>query len=211
MSVGISTELARQTADLVYSGITSVPFGWEVDTSFGNGGEATSDNDGYVYALKPLDPNDDRRILAFRGTELSLMNVKDLYSDLTDIGREQFDALRDDVNRWLAEQLVAGNKVELIGHSLGGALVQWAINDTNMRDENIENNATLLSVLERARTISGDDNFQIDPSLLHFTTFNAPGITHVLGGTTSTTDRTSIVVGFLLPTSPCRSSAGPPF
>ncbi|MDH5336384.1 MAG: putative Ig domain-containing protein [Nitrospira sp.] len=199
MSIGISTELARQTADLVYSGISSVPFGWEVDTSFGNGGEATSDNGGYVYALKSLDPNDDRRILAFSGTEVSLTNLKDLFADVTDIGRDQFSQLRNDVNRWLAQELVAGRQVELVGHSLGGALVQWAINDTNMRDENAGNN--LASVVEIARTledpITGLPNpaFQINPSQLHFTTFNAPGITHALGGSTPVTDRTSVVVG----------------
>jgi len=193
MSIGISTELARQTADLVYGGISSVPLGWEVDTSFGNGGEATSDNGGYVYALKPLDPNDTRRILAFRGTEVSLTNLKDVYADVTNIGRDQFSELRNDVNNWLANALVTGNQVELVGHSLGGALVQWAITDTNMQDNNPANNQTVTSVLELARQL--DEDFVLDPSQLHFTTFNAPGITHVLGGSSPTTDRTSIVVG----------------
>lgn len=202
MTSFLSTVLAREVADRVYTGTSSVPVGWQVDTSFGNGGQLEGDEGGYVYALKPIDINDTRRILAFRGTEITLTNVKDLYADAADIGKAQFQELSDDVNgvnQWLAQQLVNGNRVELVGHSLGGALVQWAINDTNMRDENVGNN--LESVLEIARTlpdpITGLPNagYQINPSQLHFTTFNAPGITHVLGGTTSATDRTSIVVG----------------
>ena len=199
MTAFIATELAGEIADRVYSGLSSIPGGWQIDTSFGNGGEATSDNGGYVYALKSLDPNNDRRILAFSGTEVSLTNLKDLFADVTDIGSEQFSQLRNAVNHWLAQELVAGRQVELVGHSLGGALVQWAINDTNMRDENAGNN--LASVLEIARTlpdpITGLPNtgYQINSSQLHFTTFNAPGITHVLGGSSPTTDRTSVVVG----------------
>lgn len=38
-----------------------------------------------------------------------------------------------------------------------------------------------------------DQNFQIDPAQLHFTTFNAPGITYVSGLTA--TDRTTVVSG----------------
>ena len=90
MTSFINTELARQTAERVYSGITSVLPGWQIDTSFGVGGETIGDSGGYVYALKPLDPNDGRRILAFRGTEVSLTNLKDVYADVTTIGRDQF-------------------------------------------------------------------------------------------------------------------------
>ena len=189
MTSFLAPDLARQTADNVYAGITAVLSGWQVDTSFGNGGQVEGDEGGYVYALKPLDPNDIRRILAFRGTEISLTNVKDLYADLADIGKKQFADLRSDVNTWLAQQLVEGNRVELVGHSLGGALVQWAINDTNMLDTT---NPDISSVLERARTISNDNNFQIGSSQLHFTTFNAPGISFVPG---VEADRTSHVVG----------------
>lgn len=62
-----------------------------------------------------------------------------------------------------------------------------------MRDINVNNNRTLTSVLEFAKQL--DEDFVLDRSQLHFTTFNAPGIMHVFGGTTTTTDRTSIVVG----------------
>ncbi|MDH5739103.1 MAG: prolyl oligopeptidase family serine peptidase, partial [Nitrospira sp.] len=186
----LSTDLAREVADRVYTGTISVPFEWQVDTSFGNGGQVEGDNGGYVYALKPFDPDDTRRILAFRGTEISLTNVKDLYADLADIGKEQFDDLRNAVNTWLAQELVNGNRVEFVGHSLGGALVQWAMNDTNM-----------LSVLELARQLPDpngpesvpNSSFQIDFTRLHFTTFNAPGISFVQGEVA--TDHTSVVVG----------------
>jgi hypothetical protein len=195
MSSFVNITETREAAEKVYSGISSVPFGWQLDTTFGDGGQREGPSGGYVYALKPVGVDDGRRMLVFRGTEVTLTNMKDLFADVTDIGKIQFDELRADVNQWLAQELVAGRRVELVGHSLGGALVQWAINDTNMRDENSENNATILSVLERARIISGNDNFQIDPSKPHFTTFNAPGITHVLGGSTPATDRTSVVIG----------------
>ncbi len=184
MTAFITTELARQAADRVYTGLTSVPLGWEVDTRFGDGGQSTSDSGGYVYALKPLDSNDTRRILAFRGTEVTLTNMKDVYADVTDIGRRQFTDLRNAVNSWLAQQLVAGNRVELVGHSLGGALVQWAINDTNKA---AVTNVVLDPEIGLKATI---EQFA---SQLHFTTFNAPGISRVLGGVP--TDRTSVVVG----------------
>ena len=195
MSSFVSLTETRAAAEQVYSGITSVPSGWQIDSTFGDGGERQRPAGGYVYALKPRGVDDGRRMLVFRGTEVTLTNVKDLFADVTDIGKTQFGELRDAVNQWLAQELVAGRQVELVGHSLGGALVQWAVNDTNMKDDNPENNTTILSVLERARTISGISNFQIDPSKLHFTTFNAPGITYVLGGTSPATERTSVIVG----------------
>ncbi len=202
MTAFVSLAEAREAAETVYSGPTSVPSGWQIDSTFGDGGARQGPSGGYVYALKPIGVDDGRRMLVFRGTEVTLTNMKDLFSDVTDIGRTQFEELHGSakgVNQWLAQQLVDGNHVELVGHSLGGALAQWAINDTNLRDENAGNN--LASVLEIARTlpdpVTGLPNtaYQINPSQLHFTTFNAPGITHVLGGSSPTTDRTSIVVG----------------
>lgn len=193
----VSLTEAREAALTVYGGDQGqllLPVGWQLDTSFNNGaGQASSSAGGYVYALKPVGIDDGRRMLVFRGTEVTLTNVKDVFADVTDIGKTQFSQLEEFVDPWLAQQLVDGNRVELVGHSSGGALVQWAINDTNMRDENVDNNQTLTSVLEFARQL--DEDFILDSSQLHFTTFNAPGITHVLGGATPITDRTSIVVG----------------
>ncbi|MDF0665708.1 MAG: calcium-binding protein [Nitrospira sp.] len=198
MTAVVSLVEAREAADRVYNELGSLPTGWTIDATFGlNGsGQVTGSAGGYVYALKPAGTDDGQRMLVFRGTELTLTNLKDLFADMTDIGRIQFEELRggaNGVNQWLAQQLVTGNRVELVGHSLGGALVQWAINDTNMREENADNDGTLISVLEIAKQLDGD--FVLDPSQLHFTTFNAPGITHVLGGSTPATDRTSAVVG----------------
>ncbi len=203
MTAFVSLDLAQEAAEKVYGGQSSLPVGWILDTSFGLGGtgQATGSAGGYVYALKPAGTDDGRRMLVFRGTEVTLTNMEDLFANVTDIGKTQFSELDDFVNPWLAQQLVAGRNIELVGHSLGGALVQWAINDTNMRDESIVNGLT--SVLELARQLpdpndsqgNPNPNFQIDPNQLHFTTFNAPGITHVLGGTSPATDRTSVVVG----------------
>ncbi|MGE3979176.1 MAG: hypothetical protein AB7F94_16575, partial [Nitrospira sp.] len=199
MSEVISYSAAQRTADAVYNrgGELTLPVGWELDTSFNTTGEFTGSSGVYVYALKPIGADDGRRILAFRGTEFP--NARDLYADFTDIGKEQFQNAQSSVNQWLAQQLVDGNRVELVGHSLGGALVQWAINDTNLKDTNVANG--LNSVVEIARTLERsndpnsvpDSNFQIDPDQLHFTTFNAPGITYVSGLTA--TDRTTVVSG----------------
>lgn len=201
MTAFVSLDLAREAAEEVYWGQSSLPAGWILDTSFGleGTGQAAGSAGGYVYALKPTGADDGRRMLVFRGTEVTLTNMEDLFADLTDIGKTQFNELDEFVNPWLAQELVANRKVELVGHSLGGALVQWAINDTNMRDENSSNDIT--SILEIARSLpdptTGVPNpaFQINPNQLHFTTFNAPGITHVLGGASTTTDRTSVVIG----------------
>jgi hypothetical protein len=195
MTPFITLSEARDAAEKVYGGPTTLPAGWTLDTTFGLGGsgQASGSAGGYVYALKPSGVDDGRRMLVFRGTEVTLANMKDLFADVTDIGKTQFSQLDEFVNPWLAQQLVDGNRVELVGHSLGGALVQWAINDTNMREENADNNATLTSVVEIAKQL--DNDFVLDPAQLHFTTFNAPGVTHVLGGTSPATDRTSVVVG----------------
>ena len=196
MTAFVSLAETREAAEQVYGGSAFLPTGWMLDATFGLGGsgQASGSAGGYVYALKPARTDDGRRMLVFRGTEeVTLTNMTDLFADVIDIGKTQFSQLDEFVNPWLAQQLVDGNQVELVGHSLGGALVQWAINDTNMRDENPDNNQTQTSMLEIARQLDGD--FVLDSSQLHFTTFNAPGITHVLGGATPLTDRTSVVVG----------------
>ncbi len=131
MNEVISYTEAQRAADAVYNrgGVLTLPAGWQLDTTFAANGQRTGASGVYVYALKPAGSDDGRRILAFRGTELP--NARDLYADATNIGKTQFLNAQSDINRWLAQELVAGRWVELVGHSLGGALVQWAINDTN--------------------------------------------------------------------------------
>ncbi len=130
MNEVISYTDAQGAADAVYNrgGALTLPAGWQLDTTFSINGELTGASGVYAYALKPIGIDDGRRILAFRGTD----TVLDLYADATNIGRNQFRNAQSAVNQWLAQQLVDGNRVELVGHSLGGALVQWAINDTNL-------------------------------------------------------------------------------
>jgi Ca2+-binding RTX toxin-like protein len=197
MNEVISYTDAQRAADAVYNRgeAFTLPAGWQLDTTFDEDGQFTGQSGVYAYALKPIGSDDGRRILAFRGTD----TVLDLYADATNIGRDQFQNAQSAVNRWLAQQLVDGNRVELVGHSLGGALVQWAINDTNLEDTNAANG--LNSVVEIARTLqksddptsTPDQSFQIDPNQLHFATFNAPGVTYVSGLTA--TDRTTVVSG----------------
>jgi hypothetical protein len=39
MTSFLSTVVAREIADRVYTGTSSVPMGWQLDASFGNGGQ----------------------------------------------------------------------------------------------------------------------------------------------------------------------------
>lgn len=209
MSGFISYSLAREVAERVYQGRVSVPGGWELDESFnadgrlrGAPGEADLANGFYAYALKPaagnlaVSPN--TRILAFRGSEGSdngIADLRDWYNNLNSIGRDQFDQAQAEVNRWLAANLVAGRAVELVGHSLGGALVQWAVNDTNLTSES--NKSSVLSI---GRSLpdpnlpgsTSNPNFTITASQLHFYTFNAPGISHSPSATRAS-DKSSVV------------------
>ncbi|OQW34303.1 MAG: hypothetical protein A4E19_02250 [Nitrospira sp. SG-bin1] len=205
MTAVIDYNLARLVADNVYGRPSGglhgiIPSGWTLDTDFNrdglqssNPGELRLPNGFYAYALKSTDPNDDRRILAFRGTE----NARDWLANISDIGESQFtqDA-KDIVNPWLAQQLVDGNKVELVGHSLGGALVQWTVNNTNREQINVF-----------AQGLTGNEAYQVDPSLMHFTTFNAPGIRFSPGGLLASNTTTGvdgehhvIAIDFALPT-----------
>lgn len=184
MSEVISYSDAQRAADAVYNrgGVLTLPEGWQLDTTFDEDGQFTGQTGVYVYALKPIGSDDGRRILDFRGTEFP--NARDLHADFSDIGKEQFQNTQSAVNQWLAQQLVDGNRVELVGHSLGGALVQWAISDTNM--------AAVTNIVLNPDAGLRATTAQF-ASQLHFTTFNAPGITYVAGLTA--TDRTTVVSG----------------
>jgi hypothetical protein len=120
MTEVISYGEAQRTADAAYNrgGELTPPVGWQLDTSFNITGEFTGTSGVYAYALKPIGTDDGRRILAFRGTEFP--NARDLYADATNIGKTQFAEALPFVNQWLAQQLVDGNRIELVGHSLGG-------------------------------------------------------------------------------------------
>ncbi len=204
----IEYSLARDVAERVYSGKSALPAGWELDTSFnpnavtdGTGvpGELHQGSGFYAYALRPTIANTSEaqnvRILAIRGTERK--KPSDLYADVSDIGKSQFDGASSVINSWLARHLVAGRNIELIGHSLGGALVQWAANDTNLISE-----ANATSVLSIGRNLpdpnvpgsTSHPKFVIKPSQLHFYTFNAPGIT-LSPSAVAPSDKTSIVNG----------------
>ncbi len=183
----VDKEVARQASENVYQGkqAKQLPAGFEIDTSFANQGELAADNGVYMYALKPSATNTsvpaNTRILAMRGTEPK--NPTDIYADIADVGHGQFSVAQPKVNDWLANNIKAGNQIEVTGHSLGGALVQWTINDRN------------LQAINQTRTKDGKpgpDPEQIK-SHLHFTTFNAPGIAQSPSSTSA--DRTSAIAG----------------
>lgn len=101
MRAFVTLQEAQQAAEKVYGGLSSIPGGWVIDPTLGLRGELTSQNGSYVYALKAQGIDDGRRMLVFRGTEVTVTNVRDLFADVTDIGKTQFNELRDDVNQWL--------------------------------------------------------------------------------------------------------------
>lgn len=71
MTAFVSLQEAQQAAEKVYGGLGSIPAGWVIDPTLGVGGELTSQSGGYVYALKPQGIDDGRRMLVFRGTEVT--------------------------------------------------------------------------------------------------------------------------------------------
>jgi hypothetical protein len=81
MSGFIEYSLARDIAEDVYN--TIVPAGWQFDDQFGVGGQLDLSNGFFAYALKPLDPLDQRRVLAFRGTE---PGPRDFFADASTSG-----------------------------------------------------------------------------------------------------------------------------
>ena len=81
MTAFVTLQEAQQAAEKVYDGLGSIPAGWVIDPALGVGGALASQSGGYVYALKPVDETDDRRMLVFRGTEVTATNVKDLFAD----------------------------------------------------------------------------------------------------------------------------------
>ncbi|MFZ6730789.1 hypothetical protein ACO0LG_02565 [Undibacterium sp. Ji42W] len=164
----VSKETARQVSEDIYGGNNGkVPKGFEIDTSFGKNGTFASANGTFMYALKPDASNtsvpSNTRILGMRGTE---PKATDAYADAMDVGRAQFAAAQPEVNRWLAQNIKSGNNIEVTGHSLGGALVQWTVNDEN---------------LKKIKDVPQADI----QKHLHFTTFNAPGIAGVPGSPSS--------------------------
>ncbi|MBR4104868.1 MAG: DUF2974 domain-containing protein [Thermoguttaceae bacterium] len=62
-----------------------------------------------------------------RGSESNLVDWLWANTDVNGVGRNQYDAARSDIGSWLGRQK-SGNVI-LAGHSLGGALAQWATAD----------------------------------------------------------------------------------
>lgn len=190
MSSVVEYLFAREVAQDVYGPADGALHGtlpsnglWLFDQGFNGTGELSTGPGFYAYALRPSDPTDNRRVLAFRGTEM--LHPSDLFSDGSSIGQNQFSgSVPDAVNAYLADNYRAGLDTELIGHSLGGALVQWAINDSN---------------LEKIRTVVDPQGLGVSSAEiaqhLHFFTFNAPGITLSPGALSDPAVTTSLVNG----------------
>lgn len=76
-------------------------------------------------ALKPVDPNDKRVIVAYAGTSGGLTGPdwQTDFKQAAGLPTEQYKEAVDFANKWKA---VAGNNVILTGHSLGGGLASYA-------------------------------------------------------------------------------------
>lgn len=193
MTSFIDYATAREVAEEVYlKSMLRFPSGWEFDTTFnpggiangtGNPGELKLTNGFYAYALKPVGDDTGKRILAFRGTE---GNATDIFADVTNLGKSQFNDAALVVNQWLADNLIANKNIELVGHSLGGALVQWAINNTNLTASDPEHPNSVINLAHLTNPA-----YQFNPAQLHFYTFNAPGISNV---SSTAADKTSILM-----------------
>lgn len=174
-SAVFTREFSRSVAQYVYlDSEIQFPAGWELDESFGDTSTGMIVNSVglFAYALRPTFENasvdKNQRIIAFRGTEGGLV---DLYSDISSIGKGQFDSeTSEEVNRYIAAEILLGHDVHLIGHSLGGALVQWAIESENLGaiTREMERRAEGRSIPDLTKHLS-------------FDTFNAPGITYAPG------------------------------
>ncbi|NJL89432.1 MAG: S8 family serine peptidase [Coleofasciculaceae cyanobacterium SM2_1_6] len=103
----------------VYDGSTTNKFdeiGYRVDKVFNNSGF-------YALGLVPKLPDSGKvPVLVLRGTEPTDFN--DLFADLNvfGVGYNQFQSNKSDVESWINSQ---SGKVDVTGHSLGGALAQW--------------------------------------------------------------------------------------
>ena len=114
--------------------------GYVVDEVFGEGWLRKGLHAyGLVSEVAGADP-----ILVFRGTNLGALCtdpldlVFDGFDDLDEegIGYGQFQLYRLKVREWINKVSVDGAKVDLVGHSLGGALAQWFAADYTALSDN---------------------------------------------------------------------------
>ena len=92
----------------------------------GNGALGNTESGMYAVRFEPLDPKSGSApVVAFRGSEFN-ENFVDWRTDLTDstIGKRQYDASRKEIDALM--KVAPGQRLEVTGHSLGGALAQKA-------------------------------------------------------------------------------------
>ena len=81
-----------------------------------------------AVALQPLDPNDNRTIVAFSGTDEG-RDWDDNIGQGVGLSPAQYDAALDFANKWKDKE---GDNVILTGHSLGGGLASYAAIKTDL-------------------------------------------------------------------------------
>lgn len=121
-------QLAIRGSSVAYeSSDARLPGGYVPDVSFTEIGQLQDDLTGF-RAVAFVNRRDNEAMLCFAGTELS---AQDAFSDLL-LGANQWDNNREDVLGYLIDTLSAGGSVTLVGHSLGGALAQYAAYDLSI-------------------------------------------------------------------------------
>lgn len=87
-----------------------------------------------AIALKPTDPNDNRIIVAYAGTEpTSIEDWKNNIKQGIGIEPAQYEMAVDFADKWKTEAAKTNADVTLAGHSLGGGLASYASIKTDQR------------------------------------------------------------------------------
>ena len=108
-------------------------------------------------------------IISFRGTEMSQFN--DIATDIN-LGWPQYASSRSDIQRVLNSLLQEGGKVDVTGHSLGGALAQFAVYDlinglNGDKREQITNQISLTTWNALGGVWALQRNGGYDPTVMH--------------------------------------------
>jgi hypothetical protein len=118
-------ELAANASNVAYfAGRYGIGYGFEADLRFGESGYVLDEETGFkASAFFNTDTNE--VVLSFAGTDVS---AQDAYSNML-LGINQWEQNGQIALAYLEAATRAGNSILVTGHSLGGALAQYATHD----------------------------------------------------------------------------------